>query len=732
MAVTVILVVSIALQLFATLLALRLVRVARGGVAWGLMASAIGLMAVRRIVTAMEGGAKSLPAELVALTISTLVVLGLTAVRPWFARVRRVDEIEAAFGQVLGNSLSEFYVFGVDDLRFRHVSIGAQENLGYSADELASMTPPDLKREFTPDSFRELLAPLVAGESSRIRFQSSHQRKDGSRYPVDVDIQLTTLDGESAAVATILDTTERAAAERGLRESEEQYRSLIEYSQDVATVLELDGTVAYVSPSIQWILGHDPEALLGGDGLELVHREDLEGVKKALSAAGSEPDAPHSVVYRLRHADGSWHMMEGVGSVRRMPDGKRQFVINQRDVSKRASAEQDKARAEAQLQLVQRMETLWTLTGGVAHDFNNLLTPIIGYASLLEDELADRPREHEEASEILRAAKRAQQLVQQMLVFSRQTDKEMQTLEFQEVVREAVGLARSLLPSDISMELQLEAPGEAALVDPTQIHQVIMNLCSNAEQAMRGSSGALTIKVERIEALPAETEGLAADLKPPLLRLSVRDSGPGMDEDTVQRIFDPFFTTKGVGEGTGLGLAIVQGIVLDHDGVVTVDTAPGQGATFKVYLPALGERDTGPLVTAEEVTGGTELILIVDDEKAVARVLQRILETWGYRSTAVNSPEAALDLLSSQSVDLMITDQTMPSMTGLDLTERVRRIHPQLPVILVTGFSHSVTPEKLEAAGVSATLTKPFVGPELAGCVRSVLDAAYSAPPPGS
>jgi PAS domain S-box-containing protein len=732
MTVTIILTVSIMLQVVATLLALYLIRVTGRWSAWTLIAGAVALMTVRRVVTLTEvlaagdggGPPLSMRAELVALAISILMVLGLAALRPMFEQVRRTAELEAGLGRVLENSLSEFYIFAEDGWRFLRVNQGARENLGYSTLELAGMTPLDLKSELTAETFAQLLAPLRAGEVPRVGFTSAHRRKDGSRYPVVVDIQRTRFRGRAAFLSTILDLTDRDQAERMLRESEAHFRSLIEHSQDVTTVLETDGTIAYLSPSHEQILGDRAETRIGTSALERIHPEDVQEVVAALDAARGEPEVAHTLIYRVRHADGSWRTMEGFGSLRLLPDGRQQFVINQRDISRRAQALREKAAVEAQLQRAQRMEVLWTLAGGVAHDFNNLLTPIIGYGTLLQDQFAGQPEAQRDLREILRAAARAQKLVKQLLAFSRQTEQELLPMELEATVGEALELVRAFLPTSIAIDVELEAPGETVLADSTQIHQVIMNLCTNAEQAMRGREGALTVRLQRVEALPAAAGDQAGGVEGPFLHLSIGDTGPGIEEATLERIFDPFFTTKSVGEGTGLGLSIVQSIVLSHRGAITVDTAPGEGATFHLFLPVLGATVEQRPAEPEADGRGSERLLVVDDEPQVAAVVKRMLEARGFAVETAHGPQEALRLLaSSGAVDLVITDQTMPTMTGLELAEHIHRARPALPIILVTGFSHAATPERQARAGIAAVVIKPFAGPELTRCVRSVLDS---------
>lgn len=340
MTATPILVGSISLQVVATLLASRLIRVSGGKGPWVLIAGAVGLMTARRLITLSEvlrsdDAILSLGAELVALVISALMVVGLAQIRPLFDRARRADAIEAGLGQVLENSLSEFYIFAADNLRFLFVNKGAQQNLGYSRAELAAMTPVDLKRDFTEDGFRDLIDPVLVGEIPRLRFKTHHRRRDGSTYPVEVDIQRTRFKEEPALLATILDSSAQDDAERALGESEAHFRSLIEHSHDVATIVEEDGTISYLSPSYEWVLGRRVEDRVGRNALELIHPDDKAAVQAAFAVAAGGLESSPPVAYRVRHADGTWRTMEGTGRTHRLPNGRLRFVVNQRDVTER-------------------------------------------------------------------------------------------------------------------------------------------------------------------------------------------------------------------------------------------------------------------------------------------------------------------------------------------------------------------------------------------------------------
>jgi PAS domain S-box-containing protein len=726
----VILATSVTLQLLAAVLALRMIRVTGRRLAWISISAAVLLMAVRRgsaLLVALQntgtGPGVLLSAELIALVISALLVLGLASIGPMLKSLRRAEELEEGFGRIIDSSLNEIYVFAADDLRFIRVNRGARNNLGYDEAELSTLTPVDIKPEFDEDRLRRALEPLADGHGSRVRFQTRHERKDGTTYPVDVDIQAARLDGREVCLAVINDTSHRETAERALRESEEHFRSLIEHSQDLTTVLDWDGNLVYQSPSIVTILGHDPEDRIGRHIFDLMHPDDQAPVKRAMALArsGTLPESP--LLYRLRHADGSWRTMEGIGSIRTLPSGAQEVVINQRDITEREIAVEKHRQAEALLQHTQRMETIGTFAGGIAHDFNNLLTPVVGYAELLSERLEDDPDAHEDVEEILKAAARARELVQQLMVFGHRAEPRLESVAVEDVVKEAMGLVRVAAPQSVTLSIDLQSEGEAVLADPIQLHQIVMNLCTNAVHSMSSKGGELHVSLRPTDECPTHLGKPGEPREGAFVCLTVQDTGDGMDATTVERVFEPFFTTKASGKGTGLGLAVVHGIVLNHDGAITVESAPGDGTTFHVYLPSLGFHAEAKREAPPAQVAGTERVLIVDDDAAVIRVLTRLLERQGYRVEATEDPTKALDrICQGESLDLVITDFDMPQMNGLELTQNIRSRQHEVPIILITGLGDAATDERLTEVGIAAKVTKPFTGPTIVGKVREVLD----------
>ena len=396
-----------------------------------------------------------------------------------------------------------------------------------------------------------------------------------------------------------------------------------------------------------------------------------------------------------------------------------------RDFSARKQTLEEKERLEVQLQQAQKMEAIGTLAGGIAHDFNNILFPIIGYTEMVMDDVQKNSVARGNLEQVLKAANRATDLVRQILAFSRQSEQELKPLRIQLLLKEALKPLRASLPSTIEIRHKIDNNCGAVMADFTQMHQLIMNLCTNAYHAMRENGGLLEATLTEVE-LDSDDLRSNLDLNPgTYLKLIVTDTGHGMDRIVMERIFEPFFTTKDPGEGTGMGLSIVHGVVKSHGGRITVYSEPGEGTTFQVYLPRIDikgtEREIRP---SEPVPKGKERILFVDDEVPIVQMMQQMLESLGYHVTARTSSIEALEAFHSQpdKFDLVLTDQTMPNMTGAKLAQKLIEIRPDIPIILFTGFSERITEESAKTIGIRQYVMKPVVRGELARAIRRVLD----------
>jgi PAS domain S-box-containing protein len=382
---------------------------------------------------------------------------------------------------------------------------------------------------------------------------------------------------------------------------------------------------------------------------------------------------------------------------------------------------------EAKYRHAQKMEAIGTLAGGIAHDFNNILSAILGYAELIQADMVEADRSTADIAQVIQAGKRAADLVRQILTFSRQTEQQRQPLRLQAIVKEVMKLLRPSLPATVAIRQDIDEACGEVLADASQVHQIVMNLCTNAYQAMRERGGVLELSLAR-QTVPRESSGPRQGLPAgDYVVLTVSDTGCGMDQETQARIFDPYFSTKKAIGGSGLGLAVVHGIVTACGGQIQVTSEPGQGATFTVYLPVIhGEITLGlaPASREQELPRGTERILLVDDERMIATLNQRLLETLGYRVTAVSAGTEALAIFTEQpsAFDLVLTDLSMPCMDGIELSRQLLARRPDLPIILCSGYGETPEIAAAKAMGIREFANKPILKQTLAAVVRKALD----------
>jgi PAS domain S-box-containing protein len=403
--------------------------------------------------------------------------------------------------------------------------------------------------------------------------------------------------------------------------------------------------------------------------------------------------------------------------------GRPHYVASIVNLQSLKAAESERKALEARLHQSQRLESIGTLAGGVAHDFNNMLASIMGFTELSMDDASDNPDIVSNLQEVLKAGRRAKDLIQQILAFSREQDQDFRPMAMRPVINEALKLLRASLPTTIEIESELEKI-DPINGDPTQIHQILMNLATNAGHSMRDTGGRIKVSLKQCR-LDSDFLRQHSDLPPGnYARLEVKDNGSGMTPLVLERIYDPFFTTKDKSEGTGLGLSVVHGIIKSHQGMIKVESAPGRGTTFRIYLPTIQQEERREEVSATVSPTGNEHILVVDDEPQVLKMCAAALERLGYTVTARGNPSEALRLfcLQPQAFDLLLTDLTMPTLTGDKLAAEVHRYRGGLPVVLFTGFSETLSEEVCRQAGIHTIISKPILRHELATAVRQALD----------
>jgi PAS domain S-box-containing protein len=509
---------------------------------------------------------------------------------------------------------------------------------------------------------------------------------------------------------------EKRRTEVALRDSEARYRELFENANDLLYVHDLHGRIISINHAAQRLSGYSHAEALTMNIFDVVAPEYRARARQMMLQKMTS-DGPTTYELELVTKSGRRVALEVSSRLIYQDDVPSCVQGIARDITERKQL-------EAQLRRAQRMEALGTLAGGIAHDFNNILAAILGYTELGLYDVPRGTRVWHNLQEVLTAGRRAKELVQQILMFSRQTEQGRRPVHLDMIVKEVLRLLRASLPSTIVIEQEISLEPMTVLADPTQMHQVLMNLCANAEYAMRASGGTLAVHLQ-----PVTVDGAFAAAHPmlaagPGVRLTIRDTGSGMPPEVAERIFEPFFTTKGVGEGTGMGLAVVHGIVTSHDGTITVTSVPGAGTTFDIYLPRTAELPPESPQQEAQTLYGHERILFVDDEASLARLGQEMLERLGYTVIVRTSSVEALEAFRAmpERFDLVITDQTMPNMTGEKLARELRRIRPNIPIILCTGFSHVMTPEKARALSIDAYLLKPLVTHDLGATIRRVVE----------
>ena len=389
--------------------------------------------------------------------------------------------------------------------------------------------------------------------------------------------------------------------------------------------------------------------------------------------------------------------------------------------------EKETEKLENALRQSQKMEAIGTLAGGIAHDFNNVLTPILGYSELIKNQVPADSEISQNIDQVLKATHRASALVRQILTFSREREHEPTNIEIHIIVKEALKLLRASIPSSIAIKQQIDSHCGTVLADPTQMHQVVMNLCTNAYHAMGETGGTLGVSLQPVSLDEQDLDNKLDLTAGEYIRLEVSDTGTGMEKKVLERIFEPYFSTKAEGKGTGLGLSVVHGIVKNHGGELSVYSEPGKGTTFHIYLPKSSAK--GIVTETEESLdltkfSGNESILIVDDEKEIIKIEEKILIKLGYKVTSETDSNRALDLIRSgpEKFDLVITDMTMPNLNGIELARACWKIVPGMPVIICTGYSELLDAEKARETGIDAYITKPVIMQKFASTVRKVLD----------
>jgi len=504
---------------------------------------------------------------------------------------------------------------------------------------------------------------------------------------------------------------------RELREAEQQYRSLFEESKDIVFISTIEGKLLDINPAGLELFGYKTkEDALGIDSVSegYFNSEDRNLFKEEISKKGFVKD--YEVIFKGKEGEPIITLI--TATVIRDKQGE---IFGFRGIIRDITVQK---KLEQQLIQAQKMEAIGTLAGGIAHDFNNILGAIIGYTELVLDDTIPGTLIHQNLENILNAAQRAAELVRQILAFSRQSGQQRQPVILGNIIQEALKLLRSSLPATIDIRESIQAETGTILGDPTQIHQIMMNLAANASHAMKETGGILEVSLQEVFLNPQDLPHTSS-LKPgQYLKLMVSDTGHGIQQGILKRIFEPYFTTKKTGEGTGMGLAVIHGIVKRHGGEISVYSEPGKGSSFHILFPKIDIQGESKTVVQDQIPGGTESILLVDDEQALTETASHILRRLGYEVDGISDPIEALERFKEdpQRYQLVISDLTMPLMTGIQLAEKIKEINSKIPIIICSGFSSSLDRKQFKSKGISDFVMKPLIRSQLAQVVRRVLD----------
>ena len=574
-----------------------------------------------------------------------------------------------------------------------------------------------------------------------------------------ISTTLLEMDGTKKVLLSLTDITSRKRIEADLRESEEFHKALFEnsptalYLQDFTKVAkrveklkkeknikDLKTYLQLNKDEVKRLVNFVKIVQVNKAAVNLFKADSADQRLKGLHLILKPDDMQHfidQIVEFMRGKD--WYEGEARNYdfdgnlldvilrkkvVNREKNGLSKVLVSITDVTTLYQSHKEKRRLEKQLQQAQKMETIGILAGGIAHDFNNILFPIIGHTELLIEDIPEDDPLLESLNEIYTSSLRARELVQQILTFSRQENSDLKMMKIQPVIKETLKLIRSTIPTTIVIKQDIQTDCGIIKADPTQIHQLLMNLMTNAYHAMEKTGGKLEVILKEIEL--SEHNIIEPDMIPGAYAcLTMDDTGVGMDTKLIQKIFDPFFTTKGRGKGTGMGLSVVHGIVKNMNGAIEVYSEPGKGTEFNIYLPVVkSSYKKEGAQSIEPIMGGTEHILLVDDEKGIIFLEKRVLARLGYQVTSYTSSIEALEYFSANpyKFDLVITDMSMPHMTGDRLAAKLIKLRPDIPILLCTGFSETMSEEKAESLGIKGFLFKPIIKKNFTQKIREVLD----------
>jgi PAS domain S-box-containing protein len=656
-------------------------------------------------------------------------------------------------------------VYGFDDQNnpttFRDANNSACEALGYTREELLKMNPlevetvqePEVQRStsdvelltlsntemlardsvFASRNMQHLIKRVMVDET--VTYDSSFVAQGGRRIPVEITAQRFGTEADRLIVYTVRDISEREKAALQLRESEQRFKDFFASSPIGAASYDAQRSLINANLSCLRMFGAPDRnefaklnlfnnAFLPNSAKEGINRgqtvhcevvfdfDELLGSNAFVSSRRGK-----AFLDILFNNLGHDHEHNPLG-----------YLVQVQDITERREAEAALHLREAQLRQAQKMEAIGTMAGGIAHDFNNILTPILGYSDIGLELIDPEDRLHSFMKEIRNATMRAKELVHQILVFSRQSEESQTLIHLGPIVKEVAKQQAAGLPKSIKVTHVVRTDADLVMANPTQVHQVLTNFCTNAAYSMKESGGDLEVRLTAFNMGWRHRHEFPELKKGRYLRISVKDSGCGIPEEVRDRIFDPFFSTKPSGEGTGMGLSVVHGIVSSLGGALAVESTEGKGSTFHVALPLAEAKPTEEAVVWTAPPSGNERILFVDDEQGITKMATHMMSSLGYQPTVTSSSLKALEMFEQNpdGFDILVSDQVMPDLTGAELTERVRQIRPDLPVVICSGFTAQLTAERIEELGINEFLLKPITRKQLGEAIQRALGQSAS------
>jgi PAS domain S-box-containing protein len=602
--------------------------------------------------------------------------------------------------------------------------------LGYEPGEFAADF--ETWREMIHPADRECavaaIRDFVRGATVEYRNEFRFRARSGGYHWIRAGARVVERDDQGHPVKVIgnhQDITDLRHADEMIRENRELHEKLTDLSFAGIYLIE-KGEIRFLNSRAASMMECVPGELVGHRADQFIHPDDRESAgENARKMLRGELNAPYEFRIITKSGKTRW-VMEALSAI--FAGGERLVLGNAMDITERKAEEEKRKFLERQLQKSQRMEALGTLSGGIAHDFNNILSSLMGFTELaMRESRANKRLAY--LGQVMQACERAKNLTTQILDFSRREEEGKKPFDVRVIIKETLKLLKASLPATIRIRSEITMKPATILADPTQIHQIMMNLCTNAAHAMHEKGGVLQIQLSVIEANRENLALLDADLKAgPYIRLKISDTGHGIAPADLDRIFHPFFTTKKPGEGTGLGLSVVYGIVKNHGGAIGVESGPGTGTAFTVYLPYVAaEMVAGEKKPPGPVPSGQERILFVDDESAIVEAAENYLRSMGYNVIATCDSLEALEIFRQRPdrIDLVITDMTMPRLTGLELSKELLAIRQDLPIILCSGYNQSIQEKLLKQLGVRHFVKKPVTLADLNRRVRQVLDESH-------